>query len=230
MKTQKTIKLWAEQDRPREKLLEKGPDALSNSELLAILINTGLQHFSALDIAKDILATCNHNLLELGQQTIANLRNTKGIGLQKAITLIAAFELGKRRQLSEALIRPTVRTSRESFEILIPYFIDKQREQFYVVYLSQGNRVICVEPVSSGGLTSTIVDCRIIFQKALELKIVTQLILAHNHPSGNLIPSPADRHLTQKIKEGGALLEIKLLDHLILGDNQYYSFADGGIL
>ena len=226
----KSIKEWASEDRPREKLLQKGADALSNAELLAILINTGTPSRSALDIAKDILEQSDQNLLELGKLSFNEIKKIKGIGEKKAVTLLASLELGKRRQLALALERPVIKSSNDSFNLLSRYFLDKTVEEFYVVFLNAGNRLVRIEPISNGGITSTVVDCRIIFKKALELSGVTQMILAHNHPSGNLTPSEPDKRLTEKIKEGGKLLELQLLDHLIIANNQFYSFSDNGLL
>jgi DNA repair protein RadC len=224
------IKQWAHDERPREKLLQKGASALSNAELLAILINTGTREKSAIVIANEILQSSQHNLLELGKLSFKDLSNHKGIGPKKSITLLAAIELGKRRQLEVALERPKLGSSRDSFQVLSPYFLDKTSEEFYVLFLNAGNKLLTVEFISHGGLTATVVDTRIIFKKALELHGVTQIILAHNHPSGNLTPSDMDKRITQKVKEGGQLLDIHLLDHLIIAGNDYYSFCDNGLL
>lgn len=230
MEEYKSIKNWASEDRPREKMVKRGTDALSNAELLAILINTGFRNKSALDIARDLLDKSQQNLLELGKHTLSDLRKVKGLGEKKAVTLLAALELGKRRQLAIGLERPKLSTSSDLFNVLNAYFIDKTVEEFYVVYLNAGNRLISLEQISNGGITSTVVDSRIIFKKALELSGVTQLVLAHNHPSGSLFPSEPDKRLTERVKEGGKLLDIKLLDHIIVAGNQFYSFADNGIL
>ena len=152
------------------------------------------------------------------------------MGEKKAVTLLAALELGKRRQLSSALEKPQINSSRDSYNILVTYFLTKNAEEFYVIFLNTNNRVVSVQSVSNGGITSTVVDSRIIFKKALELSTVTQIIIAHNHPSGNCTPSEADKKLTQKIKEAGQFIDIKLLDHIIVGANQYFSFADEGLL
>ena len=225
-----SIKNWASEDRPREKLIQKGPESLSNAELLAILINTGTANKSAIDIAKDILEKSQQNLLEMGKLSLTDIKKIKGIGEKKAATLMASLELGKRRQVALALERPKILSSTDSFNLLSPYLLDKHVEEFFVVYLNAGNFLVSIEPISNGGLTSTVVDSRIIFKKALELSGVTQLIVAHNHPSGNLTPSEPDKRLTEKIKEGGKLLDLKLLDHLILASNQFFSFADNGLL
>lgn len=225
-----SIKNWASEDRPREKLLQKGPESLSNAELLAILINTGTANKSAIDIAKDILEKSHQNLLELGRLSLSDIKHIKGIGEKKAVTLMASLELGKRRQLASALERPKILSSTDSFNLLSPYLLDKTVEEFYVIFMNAGNYLITIEPISHGGITATVVDARIIFKKALEYAGVTQLIVAHNHPSGNLIPSETDKRLTDKIKEGGKLLDIRLLDHLIIASNSFYSFSDNGLL
>ena len=225
-----SIKNWASEDRPREKLLQKGPESLSNAELLAILINTGTANKSAIDIAKDILEKSHQNLLEMGRLSLSDIKHIKGIGEKKAVTLMASLELGKRRQLASALERPKILSSTDSFNLLSPYLLDKTVEEFYVIFMNAGNYLITIEPISNGGITATVVDARIIFKKALEYAGVTQLIVAHNHPSGNLIPSETDKRLTEKIKEGGKLLDIRLLDHLIIASNSFYSFSDNGLL
>ncbi len=230
MSDYKSIRQWSAEDRPREKMIQKGPDSLSHAELLAILLNTGTAQKSALDIARDLLFSAQDNLLELGKLSLADFRKIKGIGEKKAITLLAALELGKRRQLAAAMEKPKIGNSRDMFQLLNPYFLDKTTEEFYVVFLNQGHRVLGVENISRGGMTATVVDPRVVFRKALEMNGTSRVILAHNHPSGNLQPSEADKQLTQRILESGRLLEIKLLDHLILAENRYYSFADEGLL
>lgn len=226
----RSIKQWADDERPREKMMQKGVDTLSNAELLAILINTGTRQRSALDIARDLLDRSHQNLQELSRLVFTDLKAVKGIGEKKALTLMASLELGKRRQLATALERPQVTSSRDAFNLLCTYLDDKIREEFYTLYLNAANRLLSIERISHGGMTSTVVDCRLIFKKALSISGVTQIIIAHNHPSGNLSPSDADKRLTEKIKEGGKLLDIKLLDHLIIASNRFYSFADEGIL
>ncbi|HNB82792.1 MAG TPA: DNA repair protein RadC, partial [Chitinophagaceae bacterium] len=170
------------------------------------------------------------NLMELGKMNFNDLKQFKGLGEKKAITLLAAMELGRRRQMEPALERPRVHSSQDSFRILQPYFLDEVTEMFYVLFLNAGNRLVHVEAISKGGLTATVVDSRIVFRRALELGGITQLIISHNHPSGNLNPSEMDKRLTQKIKDGGALLDLALLDHLIIYGNQYFSFRDEGLL
>ena len=216
MKLKDSIKDLAKEDRPREKLVTRGIDSLSNIELLAILINTGTKGNSAIDIAKEILSKSGQNLLELSKLSLNDFLKIKGMGEKKAVTLLAALELGKRRQLSSALEKPQINSSRDSYNILVTYFLTKNAEEFYVLFLNTNNRLVSVQSVSNGGITSTVVDSRIIFKKALELSTVTQIIIAHNHPSGNCTPSEADKKLTQKIKEAGQFIDIKLLDHIIV--------------
>ncbi len=226
----KSIKNWAIDERPVEKLVAKGSDALTNAELLTILINTGSRNRSALDIAKDLLEKGNQSLLELSKLSLADFKKVKGIGEKKAVTIVAALEIGKRRQLSQALERPRISNSKSSYEILVTYFLDIVVEQFYVMYLSNNNAVLAVEKMSEGGMTATMVDARVIFKRALEINGATKIVLAHNHPSGNLTPSQADKLLTQRMKEAGKFLEFELLDHVIVGHNQYFSFADEGLM
>jgi DNA repair protein RadC len=222
----KSIKNWASEDRPREKLMEKGASVLSNSELLAILINTGMINRSALDIAKDLLIKANHDLLDLSKFSIEDYKHIKGMGPQKAVTLMAALELGKRRQMSSAKERPHIRLSKDLFEHFAPYFFDSKVEEFYCMFLNNANQAISIEAISNGGLTATIVDFRLIFKRAFELNGITKIAVAHNHPSGNLLPSTQDVVLTQKLKQAAQLLDIQLIDHLIVANNQYYSFDD----
>jgi DNA repair protein RadC len=226
----KSIKSWSAEERPREKLRNKGADSLTDIEIVAILINTGTKNKSAIDIARDILTTCNANLLELGKLTLKEIQQYKGIGEKKAITLLAALELGKRRQLSLAVDRTQLTTSKQAFELFNAYLVDKLVEEFYVCFLSASSKCISIELLSQGGLTATVVDVRVLFTKAFALKGVTQIILAHNHPSGSLRPSEADKQLTQKIKQAAQVLDIKLLDHLIIAGNDFYSFSDNGLL
>ena len=226
----KSIKNWAVDERPVEKLVAKGSDALTNAELLTILINTGSRNRSALDIAKELLEKGNQSFLELSKFSLADFKKIKGIGEKKAVTIVAALEIGKRRQLSQALERPRISNSKSSYEILVTYFLDILVEQFYVMYLSNNNAVLAVEKMSEGGMTATMVDARVIFKRALEINGATKIVLAHNHPSGNLTPSQADKLLTQRMKEAGKFLEFELLDHVIVGHNQYFSFADEGLI
>lgn len=225
-----SIKNWAVEDRPVEKAIAKGMDSLTNSELLAILINTGTTKRSAIDIAKDLLNSADYNLLELCKRNMAEITKIKGIGEKKAITILAALELGKRRQITTSLERPKVKTSKDSFQILSPYFIGLNVEHFYVAFLNRSNFLIDIQSISNGGMSSTVVDSRVIFKKALEMPNATTLILAHNHPSGNLIPSQPDRILTKRLMQAAQLLDYKILDHLIISQNEYLSMADEGLM
>lgn len=225
-----SIKHWALEERPREKLATKGANALSNAELLAILINTGTASRSALDISKDILNLCNNNLLTLGKYSLSDIKKIKGIGEKKAITLLAALELGKRRQTEDAKEVRVIKQSVDIFKYLQPYFMDLSSEEFYTVYLNQAGIVLQIEQISRGGITATVVDTRVVFSKALSIPSACRIIVAHNHPSGSLVPSDADKNLTKRLKEAGNLLDITLLDHLILAGNKYVSFADEGWL
>lgn len=230
MQAQKhTIKEWAKDDRPREKLLAKGPAVLSNSELLAILIATGSGAKSALDLAQDALRLAKDNLNELGKVSIAELMKIKGIGEAKAITIAAAMELGRRRQAMASLEKPIVTTSSDVAAFLQTTLRDYKHEVFAVIFLNRANKINDFKIVSEGGITGTVADPRIILRTALEKEAVS-LILCHNHPSGSLKPSRADEELTQKIKEAARYFDIKVLDHLIVSDDGYYSFADEGIL
>lgn len=230
MENQKiTIKQWAEDDRPREKLMLKGKTVLSDAELLAILIGSGHKDESAVDLCKRILATYDHNLSVLARQSITKLTAFKGIGEAKAITIIAALEIGQRRRLSERVEEPQITSSSDAFELINPLIGDLEHEEFWVLYLNNSNKVKYKAPLSKGGMTGTVVDVRVLFQTALEQKEVG-IILAHNHPSGKLKPSDADIQITKKIKEAGKVMDIQLLDHLIITEYSYYSFADEGIL
>ena len=224
-----SIKQWAKDDRPREKLLVKGPAALSNSELLAILIATGSGSKSALDLAQDVLRLGKDNLSELGKVSIADLMKIKGIGEAKAITIAAAMELGRRRQAMASLEKPVVSSSADVATFLQTSLRDYKHEVFGVIFLNRANKINEFKIISEGGITGTVADPRIILRTALEKEAVS-LILCHNHPSGSLKPSRADEELTQKIKEAAKYFDIKVLDHLIVSDDGYYSFADEGIL
>ncbi len=227
--TKNTIKDWAEDDRPREKMLSKGIQALSNAELLAILIGSGTQNESALDLSKNILSSVNNNLNDLARLRIADLCKIKGIGNARAVTITAAIELGRRRNSEPTTERPRISTSKDVFSILGPLMGDLPHEEFRVLFLNRANIVIDSEKVSQGGITGTVTDIRIIMKLALE-KSASSIIACHNHPSGNLKPSESDIQITQKIKDGAKLLDIGLLDHVIVSYNSFYSFADEGLL
>lgn len=224
-----SIKNWATDDRPREKLLAKGASALSNSELIAILLNNGSKNKSAVELAKDILKLGQDNLNELGKLTFKDLKKIKGIGEAKSVTIVAALELGRRRQASASLEKPVVRSSREIAEYLQALIKDYSYEVFAVIFLNRSNKIKHFEIISRGGITGTVADPRVILRKALEEE-ATSIILCHNHPSGNLKPSYADEELTRKIKEAASFMDIKVIDHIIVSEEGYYSFADEGIL
>ena len=216
-------------DRPREKLLLKGSVSLSDSELLAILINNGNKEKSAVDLAKEILHMGNNNLNELGKFSLQEFQQIKGIGLAKAITIMAAIELGRRRQLSPFLKKTIFRKSEDIAQFIRTSIKDYTYEVFGVVYLNKSNKVNHFEIVSSGGITGTVVDTRIILKKAIE-NGATSIVLCHNHPSGNLKPSKADEELTKKIKEAAKYHDIEVIDHIIVSEEGYFSFSDDGIL
>jgi DNA repair protein RadC len=228
-KSSTSIKTWAADDRPREKLLTKGREALSDSELLAILISTGTKTKSAVDLAKEVLALGKNNLDNLGKLTITELISVSGIGEAKAITLTAALELGRRRQAIIPLQKVYIKSSVELINFLKTSLKDYSHEVFAVVFLNKSNKINHFEILSKGGMTSTVVDPRLLFKKALEVG-ATSIVLCHNHPSGSLKPSRADEELTTKLKEAGKYLEIKILDHLIVSDEGFYSFADEGLM
>ncbi|CAN5752590.1 DNA repair protein RadC [soil metagenome] len=225
----RSIKDWATDDRPREKMAGKGAAALSNSELLAILINNGNKERSALDLAKEVLKLADNNLEALGKLSIKDLQKIKGIGEAKAITIAAALELGRRRQASSALVKKTVRNSNEIADFLKSTLKDYNYEVFAVLFLNRANKIKHFEIISRGGITGTVADPRIILKKAIEEE-ASSIVLSHNHPSGNLKPSRADEELTQKIKQAASYCDIRVLDHIIVSDEGYYSFADEGLM
>lgn len=224
-----SIKHWSEDDKPREKLMLKGKVALSDAELLAILIGSGSRNESAVDLCKRILAASENNLNQLGKQNIQQLLQFKGIGEAKAISIIAALELGKRRRLEEAKQLSQIKSSKDVFEHMQPLIGDLPNEEFWVLLLNNSNKIIQKIQLSKGGLTATLVDVRLLFKQALEY-FATAIILVHNHPSGQLKPSEADKNITKKISDSGNVLDIKLLDHIIITEHDYFSFTDDGIL
>ena len=228
--TQKsTIKYWAKDDRPREKLRLKGAESLSDSELLAILIHHGTRNKSALDLSKEILTVSKYDLNLLGKLSIKELMKINGIGEAKAITICAAMELGRRKQAGGSLKKPVVTDSSSIAGYLQSKLAGYSQEVFAVVFLNRANKINHLEIISKGGITGTVADPRIILKKALEEDAVS-IILCHNHPSGNLKPSRADQELTYKIREAAQYLDIRVLDHLIVSDEGFYSFADEGML
>ena len=224
-----TIKNWALDDRPREKLLQRGRLSLTDAELIAILIGSGSREESAVELSKKILSKNLNNLNLLGKQSVSQLMQFKGIGEAKAISIIAAMELGRRRRSEEALENIKITSSNSVFEVLQPILGDLPHEEFWILYLNNANKIIEKFQISKGGITGTLVDVRITLRKALELGAVS-LILAHNHPSGNLNPSDADKQLTVKLKTAAESMDIKILDHLIVTEKSYFSFADEGLM
>lgn len=224
-----SIKNWSQDDRPREKLFHKGRAALSDAELVAILIGSGNKEESAVALCKRILASVDNNLSELGKLSIKQLMAFKGIGEAKAITIAAAMELGRRRRGEEALKKQKISSSMSVFEVMQPVIGELQHEEFWILYLNNSNKVIQKNQLSKGGITGTLVDVRLVLKTALEVG-ATALILAHNHPSGALKPSEADKQITHKLKNAAQSLDIKVLDHLIITEKAYFSFADDGLL
>lgn len=224
-----SIKNWAQDDRPREKLLQKGPTSLSDSELLGILVASGTRERSAIELAKDILALASNNLLELGRLSVKELQKIKGIGEARAITICAAMELGRRRQISEGLDRSAIQSSRDAAQLLAPLLRDLNHEAFCVLYLNNAGKLIKHEMVSNGGMTATVADIRMILKHAILLN-ATRMVVGHNHPSGNKKPSNADITLTKKIAEASRIMDIELLDHIIIAGSDYVSLADEGLM
>ncbi len=222
-----SIKNWAEDDRPREKMAKHGAEMLSNSELLAIIINNGGKSKSAVELAKEILQLGHNNLDELGKLSLKDLQKIKGIGIAKAISIAAALEIGRRRTAGDVLTRVQVRSSKEIAIYLRSILKDYQHEVFAVLFLNQANKIKSFKIISRGGITGTVADPRIILKQALD-EGATSIVLSHNHPSGNLNPSNADKELTQKIKMAASYFDIKVLDHIIVSDEGHYSFADAG--
>ncbi len=219
---------WHEDDRPREKLMLKGKSVLSDAELIAILIGSGSRNESAVQLSQKILSSVDNNLNALGKLTIKQLMEFKGIGEAKAISIAAALELGRRRRAEEALELKKITSSKNVFEIMQPIIGELAYEEFWLLFLNNSNKVIAKSQLSKGGLTGTVVDIRVIFKAAFENN-ATSIILAHNHPSGKLAPSDADKQITTKIKTAGQQLDIPILDHVIITENGYFSFADEGI-
>lgn len=220
---------WALEDRPREKLMQRGTSSLTDAELLAILISSGTKEKSAVDLGRELLAVVNNNLNSLGKLTIADLRKLHGIGPARAVTIAAALELGRRRRLTEAPDILQIRCSKDVADIFQPVLSDLVYEEFWILFLNRSNKVINRMKLSQGGISGTVTDVRMVMKKAIEY-LASGIIVCHNHPSGNLNPSESDTKITQKIKEAGNLMDIQLLDHLIISDKDYYSFADNGLL
>ena len=223
------IKAWAQEDRPREKLSLKGKNALSDAELIAILIGSGNRNETAVELSKKILASINNDLNKLSKLSIADLTQFNGIGEAKAISIISALELGRRRKNSKAEKKPSIKSSNDAYNIISDVLSDLPHEEFWVIYLNKKNEVLKKENISKGGIDGTIADTKIIFKHAIE-QLASAIILCHNHPSGNLKPSNTDIKLTKKLKETGIMLDTPVLDYLIIGEKDYFSFADEGII
>ena len=224
-----SIKSWAEEDRPREKLSGQGRRALTDAELIAILIGSGSRDESAVELSKRILHHYDNDLNKLGKASISELSKFKGIGEAKAISIIAALEIGRRRGDSEIKVLDEVKSSRDGYNIMRRHLMDLNHEEFWIMLISRSNKVLAKELVSKGGLNGTVADPKIIFHMALQHQ-ASALIMVHNHPSGNLKPSREDLVLTKKIADAGRMLDINVLDHLIITDNGYFSFGDEGLL
>ncbi len=224
-----SIKAWAEDDRPREKLILKGRSNLTEAELIAILIGSGSRNQSAVELAKVILSNSGNNLNEVAKKSVKDLMKFKGIGEAKAISIISALELGRRRSTEEILKKDKITMSRDAYSILYPLMADKMVEEFWILLLNQNNRVLSKHLISSGGVSGTVADIRVILKMAIE-ELASGIILSHNHPSGAVQPSQADKQLTHRIIEAGKLMQIKVLDHIIVSDEDYFSFADEDIL
>lgn len=229
MYTNLTIKAWAEDDRPREKMLLKGKLALTDAELIAILIGSGTRSKSAVQLAQEILHSCKNNLQEFGKWTVNDLQQFNGIGQAKAVTLLAAIELGRRRKASESILKSKVTSAQQVFDHLSPYFMDLQHEEFYILLLSRANTILATKRISVGGMTGTIADGKIIFKEALAVN-ACGIILAHNHPSGQLKASEQDKKLTSELMKFGKMIDLQIIDHLIFANNQFFSFAENGMM
>lgn len=223
-----SIKEWSEDDRPREKLLLKGHTSLSTAELIAIIMGSGSKTISAVSLSKNILAAAP-GLDELARKPLEFFTSFKGIGTAKAVAIIAALELGRRRQMLSAASKPKITSSSKAFDLLGPLLSDLPHEEFWIVSLNRANQVISKDRISTGGISGTVVDPKLVFTLALR-KMASSILLFHNHPSGQLIPSNADIQLTTKLVNAGAVLDIKVQDHLIIGNQKYFSFVDDGLI
>ena len=224
-----TIKSWAEEDRPREKLMLRGKSALSDAELLGILIGSGNNEDNAVQLSEKILASVDKNLTELGKRSVVDLQKFKGIGEAKAITIVAALELGRRRQFSDSTQRTQIKTARDAYEYILPELIDLNHEEFWIIILNRANNIISKLCISRGGVSGTVVDAKQVFKAAID-KLASSIVLIHNHPSGNLKPSPQDIELTKKLKKAGEVLDVTVIDHLIVTNGGFYSFAEEGTM
>lgn len=224
-----SIKSWSQDDRPREKLRDKGRLSLSNAELVAILIGSGSRNESAVKLSQRILASADHNLNTLGKMSLQQLMAFKGIGEAKAVSIAAALELGRRRRVEDRVELSKIDSSKSVFQIMQPLIGELSHEEFWILYLNNSNKILKKHQLSKGGMTGTLVDTRLVLKLALD-QGATSIILAHNHPSGTLRASEADKSITKKLKEAALLLDIKVLDHLIVTEQAYFSFADEGLL
>ena len=224
-----SIKNWSEKDHPREKLMKLGRQVLSDAELLAILIGSGSRSESAIELCKRILHQSDNNINQLAKLSVNDLMVFKGIGEAKAISIIAALEIGRRRKSEDVIVKTSIASSTHLYEYIKPVLEDLPHEEFWIVLLSRANKIIDKQLIGRGGISETTADIKLIFKKSIE-SLASGIILAHNHPSGNLKPSQSDINLTNKIIEASKLMDIKVLDHLIIGDGNYYSFADEGII
>jgi len=228
---EKNLKIteWALEDRPREKLLAKGIQSLSDAELIAILIGSGSKNETAVELSKRILADISNNLNELGKLSVSDLQQYKGIGEAKAISIVSAMELGKRRKVSEILKKKQIGSSKDIFELFVSVIGDLPYEEFWIVFLNRSNKIMSKLKISQGGVSGTVIDNRLILKNALE-RLASGIIICHNHPSGNKQPSTSDVDITKKLAEAGKLMEINILDHVIIANNSYFSFADEGLI
>ncbi|MBN2666580.1 MAG: DNA repair protein RadC [Bacteroidales bacterium] len=220
---------WAVEDRPREKLIRKGISTLSDAELLAILISSGTRKKSAVDLGRELLGSVSNNLNSLGKLSVSDLLKFRGIGPARAVTISAALELGRRRNIAELPDAGQIRCSKDAADIFFPLLADLPHEEFWILFLNRSNRVIDRMKISQGGVSGTVTDVRIIMKKAVEW-LASGIIVCHNHPSGNMNPSDADSKITGKIKDAGSIMDIQLLDHIIISGKDYYSFADNGLI
>ncbi len=224
-----SIKQWAKDDRPRERLLAGGSSSLSDAELLAILIGSGSRNESAVELARRILGSFENSLNRLGKQTVKELMQFRGIGEARAVAITAALELGRRRKDEDVTAKPCIQSSRDAYSIMQPLLCDLMHEEFWIILLNRSNRLIEVLRTSQGGISGTVTDIRMIMKNAI-MYVASSLVLCHNHPSGNLKPSKADLEITKKVAEAARLMDVKVLDHIIIADRSYFSFADEGIM
>lgn len=224
-----SIKNWAENDRPREKLLSGGCSLLSDAELIAILIGSGNRDETAVELARRMLGSCGNSINLLGKQTVRELMQFRGIGEAKAVSITAALEIGRRRKDEDAPVQSVIQSSRDAFAIMQPIVGDLMHEEFWILLLNRSNRLIEAMRTSQGGISGTVTDIRMILKNAI-LRTASSIVLCHNHPSGNLKPSRADLDITKKMNEAAKMMDLKVLDHIILADRDYFSFADEGLL